>query len=34
MLVLQHGGIADAQALRGGFHAWQQRGWPVASGEK
>jgi rhodanese-related sulfurtransferase len=34
VLVLQHAGITDAKALRGGFHAWQQRGYPAASGEK
>ena len=34
MLVLQHAGIVDAKALRGGFRAWIDRGYPTATGEK
>jgi rhodanese-related sulfurtransferase len=34
VLVLQHAGIMNAKALRGGFHEWERRGYPTASGEK
>jgi len=31
---MQHGGINNVFALKGGFHAWQNAGLPVSSGEK
>jgi rhodanese-related sulfurtransferase len=34
VLVLQQAGITNAKALRGGFRAWMDRGYPTASGEK
>ena len=34
MLVLQHAGITNAKALRGGFREWVRRGYPTASGAK
>jgi len=34
VLVLQHAGIANAKALRGGFRAWMDRGYPTASGQQ
>jgi len=34
VLVLNHAGITNAKALRGGLRAWIDRGYPTASGEK
>jgi rhodanese-related sulfurtransferase len=31
-LILEHGGINNVSALKGGFHAWQDGGNPVATG--
>jgi rhodanese-related sulfurtransferase len=34
VLVLQHSGITNASALRGGFKEWERLGYPMASGAK
>jgi len=33
-MILNHGGIAEAYALKGGLHAWQNAGLPTQAGEK
>jgi len=32
VLILQHAGITNASALRGGLHAWTAKGYPTANG--
>jgi rhodanese-related sulfurtransferase len=34
VLILQHAGVTNASALRGGLREWIERGYPTASGSE